>query len=29
MTTPLRDRIAPDPTRLSSWALTGGDLELL
>jgi GNAT superfamily N-acetyltransferase len=29
MTTPLRERIEPDPTRLSSWALTGGDLELL
>jgi GNAT superfamily N-acetyltransferase len=29
MTTPLRERIVPDPTRMSSWALTGGDLELL
>jgi GNAT superfamily N-acetyltransferase len=29
MTTPLRERITPDPTRISSWALTGGDLELL
>jgi hypothetical protein len=29
MTTPLREHLLPDPTRLSSWALTGGDLELL
>jgi GNAT superfamily N-acetyltransferase len=29
MTTPLRERINPDPTSMSSWALTGGDLELL
>jgi GNAT superfamily N-acetyltransferase len=29
MTTPLWERITPDPTRISSWALTGGDLELL
>jgi hypothetical protein len=29
MTTPLRERLSPDPTRMSSWALTGGDLELL
>ncbi|HEX4189049.1 MAG TPA: GNAT family N-acetyltransferase [Solirubrobacteraceae bacterium] len=29
VSTPLRERIEPDPTRLSSWALTGGDLELL
>ncbi|MCW3028360.1 MAG: family N-acetyltransferase [Solirubrobacterales bacterium] len=29
MTTPLREGITPDPTRMSSWALTGGDLELL
>jgi hypothetical protein len=29
MTTPLRGSISPDPGTMSSWALTGGDLELL
>jgi GNAT superfamily N-acetyltransferase len=29
MTTPLRRSIRPDPTSMSSWSLTGGDLELL
>ncbi|HEV7586048.1 MAG TPA: GNAT family N-acetyltransferase [Solirubrobacteraceae bacterium] len=29
MTTPLRGSIHPDPTSMASWALTGGDLELL
>jgi GNAT superfamily N-acetyltransferase len=29
MTTLLREGIDPDPARMSSWALTGGDLELL
>jgi GNAT superfamily N-acetyltransferase len=29
MTLPLRQGLAPDPTRRSSWALSRGDLELL
>jgi GNAT superfamily N-acetyltransferase len=29
MTSPLREHLSPDPARMSSWALTGGDLELL
>ena len=29
MTTPLHERITPDPRSIASWALTGGDLELL